>query len=423
MSQTEYMDITSSKITLSKKRISYDKLLPLLKEKFGEIPFNGKDTFMNVFVETNRDDLERYSKLTNLLSTVIIKIVQNYFHDKRIRDIYQLDVEFEKILKLAEPIPYTIGMYRPDFIFEKNGNEKICEIGCRYPINGWMVSHYIQLIFEELIHSEEKTSNAIPKKDSFITSVSEDFQKDKTIFCLHKKEKGTEVFSFFEELKNLGFTVANAAPDQLELINGQLEIEGTIARQFILEMDREELKDFNPEILKSLIETGKCLNDVRTLILVHDKRILSILYDAQIMKDYVNEEDYNFLKLFLIPSFSLCSEKKRNEILASSSNWILKRNSGGRGIDMHVKKECSPEIWENLIQNEWQNYMIQEFVEQDYFDLERENSIEKINLVGILLCYDSKLFGLGIFRGSTDSIVNVNKGSYILAPVAKSLEE
>ena len=226
------MDIASKKFSLSRKRISYDKLLSLLKEKFGEVPFNGRETFMDVFVETNPIDLENYSKLVTILSAVITKIVQNYFQDDRIRELYNLDLEFEKILKLAEHVPYKIGMYRPDFIFEKNGNEKICEIGCRYPTNGWMVSYYVQHIYEELTQNK-KTNKSIYQKESFITKVTENFQKDSTIFCLHEKEKGTEVFLFFEELKKLGFSVALVSPNQLELLNGQLEVEGEIARQFI----------------------------------------------------------------------------------------------------------------------------------------------------------------------------------------------
>lgn len=406
----------NSTISVSKKGVPYAKLLPLLEEKFGKTPFNGKDTFMNVYVET-KNNLEKYSRLTILLNDVITKIVQNYFLDNRIREIYQLDSKFESILKLADAVPYNIGMYRPDFIFDKNGNEKICEIGCRYPINGWMVSHYTHFVFETLMESDRLNT------DSFISIITDNWCKDQILFCLHKNEKGTEVFSFFEELKKNGFLVADASPDQLELKNGQLFIGDKIAKQFILEMDREELKAIELEILKSMIEDGKCLNDVRTLILVHDKRILSVLYDSEIMKDYINEEEYTFLQEYLIPTYTLNSELKRTEILASSSNWILKKNSGGRGIDMYIKDECTPEFFENLITNEWKHYMVQEFVQQDTFELVRDKKIQNIHLVGMLLCYNAKTFGLGIFRGATKSIINVNNGGYILASIVKELEK
>lgn len=404
--------IATNNISISKKGVPYAKLLPSLEEKLGKIPFNGKDTFMNVYVETE-DKSQKYARLTVLLNEVIKNIVKNYFQDHRIRNVYQLDSQFESILKLAEPIPYRVGMYRPDFIFDKNGNEKICEIGCRYPINGWMLSHYTQLVFEELI------GYAHPDKDSFISVITEDLSIDDVLFCLHKNEKGTEVFLFFNELKKNRFTVADASPDQLELKNGQLFLGDKPAKQFILEMDREELKDIHPEILKTIIEKGKCLNDVRTLILVHDKRILSVLYDAQIMKDYISEEDYTFLQEFLIPSYALHSEIKRTEVLSSTSNWVLKKNSGGRGIDMYIKNECTPKLWKTILKNEWQEYMVQEFVPQDTFELMRDDTIQNIHLVGMLLCYNANSFGLGVFRGAKKTIINVNNGGYILASIVK----
>ena len=128
--------------SLSKKGVSYSELIQQLKEYFDEIPFKGENTFLNVPILVDPTQLKVFSRLSEVLNDVIKKIVLNYFNDKRIREIYQLDDELESILRLAESRPYQVGMYRPDFIFDKSGQLKICEIGCRYPINGWMLSYY-----------------------------------------------------------------------------------------------------------------------------------------------------------------------------------------------------------------------------------------------------------------------------------------
>ena len=139
------------------------------------------------------------------------------------------------------------------------------------------------------------------------------------------------------------------------------------------------------------------------------------------MRDYIKDEDYDFLKRFLIPSYTLDSEKRRNEVINSASNWVLKKNSGGRGIGIYVKNDCTPETWNNVVSKEWKNYMIQEYVDQKLFDLEQDDKTESINIVGLLLFYNAQSFGPGIFRGSSQSVINVHNGGYVIPSVISNL--
>ncbi|SEB37732.1 hypothetical protein SAMN04489761_0278 [Tenacibaculum sp. MAR_2009_124] len=403
--------------TLSKNRIDYEDLMPQLEGYFGEVPLGGKDTFINIPMVVAPFQIENLDRLSQLLNEAIQKIVSNYFNDVRIRNIYQLDKGLESILKQAESVPYKVGMYRPDFIFDKNGQPKICEIGCRYPINGWMLSYYTRLIFDKLSTENNMKWIDVYESNQFLTTISKDFNVKKTVYYVHDLEGGTEAYQFFNELANIGFTVKDISPKELTLKNGKLSVNDQIADQFIVEMDREELKQINPKIRQALIESEKCLNDFRTLILVHDKRVLSVLFDDEIMGDYLETEDYNFLKRFLIPSYILDSEEKRNKFIHLNKNCLLKKNSGGRGIGIYVKNECSSETWEKVILNQWKEYMLQEYVDQKVFNIEREGETKNVNMVGMLLCYDNKSYGPGIFRASSKSIINVHSGGYILPTV------
>ncbi|MBT3547226.1 hypothetical protein N9X55_02980 [Flavobacteriaceae bacterium] len=408
--------------SLSKKGVSYSELIQQLKEYFDEIPFKGENTFLNVPILVDPTQLKVFSRLSEVLNDVIKKIVLNYFNDKRIREIYQLDDELESILRLAESRPYQVGMYRPDFIFDKSGQLKICEIGCRYPINGWMLSYYTRQILNKLLLINDNNNGTLYEETSFVSAISNDLDSSKKLFYVHDLEKGSEAHQFFDEIKKQGFLVKDISLKELEITDGILTVNSEIATQFILEMDREELKTISQEILYGLIDSEECLNDVRTLILVHDKRILSVLYDEQIMLDYIEKEDYDFLKHFLIPSYTLDSEKIRNEVINSLSNWVLKKNSGGRGIGIYVKNDCTPETWNSVISKEWKNYMVQEYVDQKIFDLEQDDKIESINIVGILLFYNAQSFGPGIFRGSSQSVINVHNGGYILPSLISNLQ-
>lgn len=405
-------------IAHSKAHLNYSDLLPQLEKYFKNIPFNGKNTFMNVPVEVDAPQLESYRKLCGILERALHQVVSHYFEDDRIRDIYRLDAELESILQIAAPTPYKVGLYRPDFVIDKNGQSRICEIGCRYPLNGWMLSYYMNLIMDKFSGPDWQ---AIPNQTQFVQEISEGLDFTQPLYYVHEDEKGTEAYQFFDELNTHGFAIADISPKKLKVSNGKLTVNGAPVTQLILEMDREELKRINPEVIQALVQSKKCLNDVRSLILVHDKRVLSVLYNQDIMLDYINEEDYNFLRRFLIPSYTLDSEQIRHQIMHSTSNWALKKNSGGRGIDIYVKDDCTTKAWIEVITRESPHYMVQEYVDQKVFELKQNDQTESINIVGMLLCYNDQFFGTGIFRGSSKSVINVHSGGYILPGIISHL--
>jgi hypothetical protein len=396
---------------------SRETLNELLMKHLGEIPCNGADSFSPVPVAVNRNEIVRMEKLCQVLNKALTSVVNAYFSDERIRAIYNLDERMNNILSIANAEPYEVGMYRPDFLQAEDGSIKICEIGARYPINGWMLSYYLNVISED---SGLPLLEAVPHQRDFINAIFSRFNSNEPIVLVHEKEKGTEVFYLLNEFSKQGLNYVSASPAQLSCQNGELMLQGKAVNQFILEMDREELRNFDPEVLKLIITKGNYFNDVRTLILVHDKRILAVLYNEEIMRDYLSEEEYLFLRSFLIPTYALHAPEKRMEVSGSSLNWVLKRNSGGRGIDMYVKSDCEAAVWSDIIAKQWTEYMIQQYVPQRWFKY--GSGVEKslINLVGMLLCYNDRSFGPGLFRGSAESVVNVHQGRGVIFPAMMS---
>ncbi|QNN42191.1 hypothetical protein [Pedobacter roseus] len=99
---------------------------------------------------------------------------------------------------------------------------------------------------------------------------------------------------------------------------------------------------------------------------------------------------------------------------------MLKRNSGGRGIDMYVKSDCETAVWSDIIAKQWPEYMVQEYVPQRWFKYSNGPDKTLINLVGMLLCYNNRSFGPGLFRGSAESVVNVHQGRGVIFPAMMS---
>lgn len=388
----------------------------LLIEYLGEIPCNGADSFSQHPVVVKPYYLPQMERLCRVLNEALTHVVGAYFKNEDIRNIYQLDEELENILRAAADRKYEVGLYRPDFLQALDGQAKICEIGARYPINGWMISYYLNIISNKQPAIPAMELQAVPQQTAFLDTIYQRFETETPIVLLHDNEKGTEVFYLLREFSERGLNSVSATPQDLKVQNGKVTLHGQAVHQFIFEMDREELRKFSPDVLKLIVTKGNYFNDVRTLILVHDKRILAVLYDALIMEKYLSAEDHKFLRSYLIPTYSLNTPEKRTEIIQSGKNWLLKQNSGGRGIGIYVKTECPAETWTKVIQEQWQDYMVQQHVEQQLFDYHGHSAPNRINLVGMLLCYNGQSFGPGLFRGSAESVVNVHQGRGVIFP-------
>lgn len=412
MNQTEQTELLRQNLVLSMKGMDQAQLNFQLQQFLGELPYS----VSNLPVLIQENDFNELQRLTEILNRAFLRIVQHYFSDERIRNIYQLDKELEAILKLAAAYPYQVGMYRPDFVVDSRGQKKICEIGCRYPFNGWMFSYYVNEIVAKLVPVVNNNWSPVTGLDRFLDEYVQTLDVSQPLFWVHDLEKGTEVNYLFHELKQRNVLVESISSGDLYAIGNNLFVEERPAQQFILEMDREELKRIDVSVLKALIASGKCTNDVRSLILIHDKRVLAVLCNEEIMRDYLSESDYTFLKPFLIRSFIVDTEEKREEIMHSTENWVLKNNSGGRGIGMYVKNDCDPEEWRRVITRKWKNYMVQEYIDQQFFDFFYEDKKEQINVVGLLLCKNALCYGPGIFRGSAEKVINMHEGRGVFLP-------
>ncbi len=360
---------------------------------------------------------QKIARLSYVLNEALIKVVSAYFYDERIRAVYQFDKELDDILKVASEKPYKVGLYRPDFVFDVNGQARICEIGARYPVNGWMISYYLYLALSEPGAIDSQRFETVSSIDGILDELSGQFDNSLPLIMVHKNEKGTEIFNLFSEFRKNGLETLIALPSDLKAENGILTLNGLPVSQFIFEMDREELRYFSPEVLNIIIRDCNYLNDVRTLILVHDKRILAVLYDQDIMSGLLPADDYAFLRNFLIPTFSLGSAEKKAEIIQSPLKWILKQNSGGRGIGIYLSDNYTKEEWTNIIENNWQEYMAQQYVDQIPFTFPEHKIDDAINMVGVFFGFNGHSFGPGAFRGSSDAIVNIHQGKGLSYPL------
>jgi len=384
-----------------------------LSEHLNESPAEIEGKYSPNPVLISPEYLSGFDRLCPVLCKAFNAIVFAYFSDERIRQIYQLDQGLEEILKLAENQPYQPGFYRPDLLYDTNGQAKICEIGARYPLNGWMYSYYQNAVYETLYTAAGIDFAAIPGQGEILKVLVDLWEISRPVALIHDDEAGTEVFEVERELLKSGGTFISLKPQELRCENGKIIFQDRVLDQFIFEMDREELRKFEPRVLRQVVLHGNYFNDIRTLILVHDKRVLAVLWDEDIMRDYLRGAEYDLLRPYLIPSFVIRNENEIETWLHGTQNLILKLNSGGRGIGAYIKSSCTPDEWESVLRNQWKNYLIQHFVDQQEYEIEGLTQY----LVGMHLCRNDRNFGAGAFRGSAESVVNVSGGRAKFFPV------
>jgi hypothetical protein len=159
-------------------------LKQLMTQYYGKLPFEG-DTFSAVPVVVKPHYLAQMDRLCQVLNRALVNIVSAYFTDERIRAIYDLDEEMESILRIAAEMPYTVGLYRPDLLQDENGQARICEIGARYPINGWMISYYLNLICSNSEVMPRKELQAVPGQLEFLQTLYDTFNATESVIWGH----------------------------------------------------------------------------------------------------------------------------------------------------------------------------------------------------------------------------------------------
>lgn len=344
-------------------------------------------------------------RLARLLDTAFRAIVARYFDDARIRAHYRLPETLERILHLARGAPYRVGCTRPDFVYDRDGHPRICEIGARYPLNGWMVSAFSARAFAA--DGARHGLHPPPELATFLPALLDGLAPGDTVAVLHDREPGTEIFGLRAPLEARGVAFVDAAPSRVEVVQDRPAIDGVPLRRAFLELDRSELPGFREDALAALIASDACVNDVRTLILVHDKRVLAVLDDDAIMRDCLSADDHAALRPYLIPTWAPTCEADADALLERPENLIAKRNSGGRGVDACVRDACDAEAWRTLVQTQWAGFVFQQYIEQRAFIA--PDTGDTVHLVGMQLCRDGISHGPGVFRSSDERVINLHQ--------------
>jgi hypothetical protein len=396
-----------------------------LNDKFN-ISFDQKRFRISPYPALLSDNiLQQINHSHKLIVEAIEKIVANYSSDEEIKKILKLSPEIVKIIKIVEKTPYKMGGIRPDFLINnKDGRIKICEINSRFSMNSFILSEFFTKAMSQLISDDQ--ISLIKENNEIVKTIFSRFDLSQPITVIKDKEKGYDVNFLSENVPELKQTpVYLKTPKELSIKEGKIYNGETYCNQFILELKQSEIIGMNRELLSKIVTENNYFNDLRSIFIVHDKRLLVILSDEKIMQKYLAENKVKELKNYVIPTFIL-NKEIQGKIKNDHEGWVLKKYDSGKGKDMYVCIDKSLDEVKEVIFNKTDYYIAQPFLKQQTIsvlnsDKNNQAISEIIKVVGVILIFDKNFLGVGTFRGSQGNIINsLHSGGIILNPVRKA---
>ena len=415
------------------------------------------------------NDFVIMKKVTSAVHRGLRAVINAYFLDSRLHAMtLNFPAPVMDVLRIIESQPYSIGSWRPDILFPQDGMGEflICEINARFPFNGYYLSYIKNHALSTLSYLDNIPVMPIRELAEVPDMFGGVFDSARPVYILQSgggRAGGWDVHLFQEAYRCSGGVggVQCVDPSLLELrADGQIyeaaSPQGADTAkplsQFAFELSQEQLLALPTPLLHALA-TSTCLNDLRTIFLAHDKRMLSVLRTPEIMRDYVSEEDVRLLQQYITPTYirsvgegspldgpiAMAHAEALRAARLHRTEWILKPNGGGKGEGILLGARCSQGQWEKELDNPARStHVLQPLVRQRVFPLfvgrchptllhtdgpDEDSSgvdsgftawpaVEDMLVVGMLQCFDEHFLGPGVFRAAslTHPIVNVSGG-------------
>ncbi|KAI0204305.1 hypothetical protein F4808DRAFT_457407 [Astrocystis sublimbata] len=423
------------------------------------------------------------AELSDALTAAVNNIVERWWTDQgaRFYDRMPLKRDEGDLLKWLETqvengklrdFRPCSGSWRPDFLIEDRAEPdaivetfRITEINARFPFNGAIHLTCGQEALDDMdLGGLQLASTTSPKQ--IFEGLESLFDPRLPLHLLIGEEAGIDIHMFIDAArKRFGVTSRLINPLDLRLepanrgdktdrlcclvrrdapisphpeiiFNNDYGEELEEIRQVGLELHLHELFALPRDMLRRLALC--CFNDLRTILLVHDKRMLGIVKQElpHLVQEKVLTPDQarilyeGIIDTFIPDSPELTSFLKRSEACPSlKDEYILKPIRSGKGAGILFGEDMTHHEWSFILETleyptpftGW-TYVVQRKVKQCRYEMVLQASGSKLHypLVGTWHIMNGKFCGLGIWRSSDSRICAISSGSLILWSVSEA---
>lgn len=306
-----------------------------------------------------------------------------------------------RILSLCKEKPYRTGTYRTDFLIDENNHIKLIEITCRFALNGFFTSGFLNLLADRFLKDKPEIRK-IDDYTPFYDYITGYFGEFKHVCLLKGTDNQNETKYLIPIFEKAGYPVhiipADLVADNLHLLKDAAVIG---------ELDHIELCNLPLKTIETLIESN-LLNDLRTVFLIHDKRLFSILSNETFLKAVLTQAEIAEFTKTIVPTYSRLERPDLwSKAKAEKDNWIIKPRALGKGINVFAGCVTSEEQWRQVLSSDLiEDMILQPYITQRKIMGSVGNNQYNDFVVGTLLFFDDNFFGPGLFRASSYPITN-----------------
>lgn len=208
--------------------------------------------------------------------------------------------------------------------------------------------------------------------------------------------------------------------------------------QLCLELHQKEFRALTPEMQRQV--SLRSFNDMRTILLAHDKRLLGIILeemDSLTSRKIITSEQARRLNQGIAPTI-LPGSTALAELIAKcklaeswKDNYILKPIRGGKGAGILFGDELKNDDWLALLETMRSaklvpgntSYVIQRKIRQNHYNviLGPKAQSERCHMVGTYHSVNGIFLGLGVWRSGPGRLCAISHGaSWGCSVVARS---
>ncbi|KAF4959108.1 hypothetical protein FGADI_1986 [Fusarium gaditjirri] len=430
-------------------------------------------------VLVGRHHQEQLKGLHEALTVAITDVVQRWWSDENARFPGRMPLENkeEELLQWIEGQVTTgnlpqfsqcRGSWRPDFLVEYNGEREenycITEINARFSFNGFLHEAYGQAATNESLEGAETGLMPATDPEMILEGLFSLFDPECPLHLLKGSEKGIDIHMFINAVSHrFGVKPRLIAPADLRIFPDARSKSGfrlccvihdrdghvpntwrfvsphgetcEEIHQVGLELRQRELFTLEPEMLRQI--SLRCFNDMRTILLVHDKRMLGIVRQEipqLVARGVVTAIQAEALRLGIVQTMIPGSEELKDLLKVSLTSpdlrhgYILKPIRSGKGNGIIFGDDATAPEWTSLLQAftspseiSAELCVVQRRIIPRTYDLvlRASEGIVRYPLVGTYHVTNGRLLGLGTWRASAGRIVAVASGGSWICSVIK----
>lgn len=346
----------------------------------------------------SHDRDEELRRLSDILYRSCCMYVRNYT-----QYLNRIPLE-DKVLRLLEYVherPFAAGTWRPDYLILDDGSLKLCEITSRFFGNGYFLSYFTEHAARVFAQSSGVTDR-VSRFEEMLEYFADMMRGKKKLLVLTSSDRSDSIRLYVPFYRDLGM--------ETEVMHvSHLTADFRVGRDtaVVSAMNQRDLLALPENLIRHLVDSGM-RNDLRSVFLLHDKRLFALLGDPAFTGTFLEEEEGDFLRKHIVQTY-LPGEHAQvwEDAREHKDGYILKHRALGKSESVYAGSLTRQDDWEKLFADGSVKEMIlQPFCSQRIFENPCGDQVYREYICGTILTVDDRYFGTGLFRTSTRAVIN-----------------